>query len=83
MIVVFLQRLATSKIVQWIGLALAVIVAYFGVRAKHKAEGREEIRTEAVTRSLEDVRHAQEVDRTVRTSDPHVELRRWTRPDSQ
>lgn len=82
MIATILQWFATSKIGRWIAIAGAVILAYLSVRSKHREEGRQEVRTEAVEKSLGAVRHAQEVDRAVRGSDPYVELRRWTRPDS-
>lgn len=72
----------TSRIGQIVIGVGIFLLAYLGIRAKHREEGRQEVRNEGLQSNVEAVQQAQQVDTDVRRGDdPRDRLREWTRPD--
>jgi hypothetical protein len=73
---------ATSRFGQIIIGVGVFLLAYLGVRAKHREEGRQEVQNENLQSNVEAVQQAQQVDADVRRGDDPVErLLEWNRPD--
>jgi hypothetical protein len=78
-LLIWFQTTRLGQIIFGIGV---FALAYIGIRAKHREEGRQEVRNEGLQSNVEAVQQAQQVDTNVRRGDDPVErLREWQRPD--
>jgi hypothetical protein len=78
----FLSLLLTNRLVQGVVLVVALIASFLAFQAYFKSIGREEVRSEQTTRTLETARERIEVENSVRREpDPVKRLReQWSRP---
>ncbi len=77
------EAFRASKVFQWLTLAAVAAIAFFGMRAQQRAEGRSEVNAQNAQRLLEisQERAAVEMAVTNGADDPDDQLcARWSKP---